>query len=1263
MNKNDIAIVGMACNFPGGRGLESFWNTLLSGTDAVTKVPPSRWKAEEYLAKEGQAGQPMKMVSDQGGFVDEIELFDSSFFGISDSEALYLDPQQRMLMECGWEALEHAGIVPSTLQGSNTGVFMGSCSHDYSVLSWPKFDDIYIGTGTSNALAANRLSYFLKLNGPSMNLDSACSSSLTALHVACNTINAGEIDCALVGGSNLLLLPSINCSLSKAGLISSSGRCHSFGSEASGYIRSEGAGVIVVMPVGVAEKLDARIICTIKASGINHNGASNGLMAPSPKAQKSLLESVYQRASLDPANVQYLEAAATGTQMGDAIEMKAIQDYFGANRGDQNSPLRVGSLKSNIGHMEGAGGIAGVIKAALIADRGIVPASLHSQELNPLIRPVDNIEVPQINTQFAQGSDDQGERIQNSDSDALIGVSSFGFGGSNGHVVIGQYKLEQRSEIAQFEKKRRLAAQGMRLEGQQQGYPILLSAKTSGALRELVQNLVVWLEANSGSSIQDIAYTFALHREHFSHRLACIANSINDLKQQLISQLSVIEDSVTIDTRSQAVSLVIDYESSQASDWLRRLYHDHEFRQCLQAELDNIDSETAYKLNELLGLENVSASAELTSLTDDEFFLLDYLIVRFLGKLFPKIRRYLVSKHKVLAVQVALGELTLPQGLARASQSVNDLSTKSSSLIDGDVSVKQNITELPTNVELLPEHQGNNGDTLAADGKSIDLKRGELLLAVGPEVNDSVVNSDIRLYCEEHSGLAGVILDAYLRNVSLELSALFKARSYSLIDLPTYAFQRQYFWPDGITFKREKTSNRVGSLVDCLDAKTVTKAYKGVHWFEYILSTDHSALLADHVILDFPIVAASTQIILVATQLEKILKTQNMDMSACLLLSDLTLQNALLLSKTEELTARLLVDNSVSSESSISASPVSETSGIFQLLSQRGERWDEHLQGEWSSTKERSQQPEFETAVSSDIVSELGTVEVDKFYEVLAKKGYVFGPHHRWLKSVRLGEDWVEGLIEPHRDIKYYLAPLSPGIIDTSFHLLELLAQVNGCPCSDEAGSEFIALPVSVQTLWCDFDRLEKSTYKIQVHLCESSDVERRADVFIMGPDNELQIAMHSVVFKFVDKAKLAAHWQSISMSTSDTTIESERAISLQNEGPLSDQLVALVCHVLAISLDAEKMSMPVRDLGVDSLKAVEISQLTQKHFGVKLSLQDLMTDLTVDQMVSTVVRSYSTNENTSTVSELKGDQQLIEERIDVEKIANNNEAIMELEL
>jgi len=306
MNKNDIAIVGMACNFPGGRGLESFWNTLLSGTDAVTTVPTSRWNAKEYLAKEGHTDQPMKMVSDQGGFVDEIERFDSSFFEISDSEALYLDPQQRMLMECGWEALEHAGIVPSTLQGSNTGVFMGSCSHDFSVLSWPKSDDIYIGTGTCNALAANRLSYFLKLNGPSMNLDSACSSSLTALHVACNSINAGEIDCALVGGSNLLLLPSVNCSLSKAGLISSNGRCHSFGSGASGYIRSEGAGVIVVMPVGVAEKLDARIICTIKASGINHNGASNGLMAPSPKAQKSLLESVYQQAGLDPANVQYL---------------------------------------------------------------------------------------------------------------------------------------------------------------------------------------------------------------------------------------------------------------------------------------------------------------------------------------------------------------------------------------------------------------------------------------------------------------------------------------------------------------------------------------------------------------------------------------------------------------------------------------------------------------------------------------------------------------------------------------------------------------------------------------------------------------------------------------------------------------------------------------------------------------------------------------------------------------------------------------------
>lgn len=1256
MKMDDIAIVGIACNFPGGKGVESFWHTLLSGHDAITRVPPARWNAEAYFNQTGRDKQPMTMVSDQGGFVEGIDKFDADFFGISESEALFLDPQQRMLMECGWEALEHAGIVPSTLQGSSTGVYVGSCNHDYSILSWPESDDIYIGTGTSNALAANRLSYLLKVNGPSLSIDTACSSSLTALHLACTSIRAGEIDCALVGGSNLLLLPSVNCSLSKAGLLSSSGRCNSFGEQARGYIRSEGAGLIVIMPVAKAKREGLRIICTIKASGINHNGASNGLMAPSPPAQKALLESVYQRAGLDHHQVRYVEAAATGTQMGDVIEMKAIQDFFAPGRDESHGPLRVGSLKSNVGHMEGAGGVAGVIKAALIASRGVVPASLHSQTLNPLINLANNVTIPQSNEPLLREQNKATVRDQDDQPEVLVSVSSFGFGGSNGHVVIGQYQPPEA--VARDDAPLTVDEYKYAEAEHQTRYPILVSAKTPAALRETALGLIDWLDRNSDASIKDIAISCARHKQHFKHRLGCFARDTKALKEQLQSSLDSL---LNIRSVNQSASLLVAYSHESAAEWLTLVAKDDLFKLCVKAELNEVVQQYGYDLDNLL--EKDVAAEAMSDQSRGKIFLLDYLLLCFLVKLLPNVRRYFVTPDKLILILVATGKLNLQQGLSLYLQAEPDSQSNSAAVSSHCSIVEQQLSKLPKNIQVVfGEEQSHNSATQLLQ-KEINTKPNELLIGIGPLATAHSPECDIQFYAREVSGVSELLMEAYLKQVELDLRVLFENHHYSFLELPTYSFQRQRFWPTHDGFNRHKQPARLGRLIDCLDAKVMTQPYKGVHWFEYSLSVSDSRLLADYVILDFSIMAASTQIVLVATQLRKMVLPQKSGPAIRISAHDLVLPNALLLDHSQVVAARLLLDNDVAATEAEASSTPHYTAGIFKLSSQRGEYWDGHLEGRWQAETDTSPR-DYEPLCFAKASNLVEGAEIDDFYNKLKHKGYAFGPHHRWLNSIRVDDNWAEGVVQAEREAHFYLSPMSPGLVDTAFHLLEFLAQYGNQSALEEQNSTTIALPVSVSEIHFNYDHMESASHKIQVNLRRYDATEREADIYILDENNCLQISMTSVLFRCVDRVSLAAHWRGIS----DTSSASDGESQVVHESGLSDasveaRIVTDLSRTLGTEITEAEMSLPLRKLGVDSLKSIEIMQLVQTRFGYKLSLQDLMTGLTLRQLVSTVMAELTTREGFLVSPENQIDTQADEETFDVMEIVENDEVIMEFEL
>ncbi len=486
-----IAVVGWACRLPGAPSPQAYWELLRDGVDAVTEAPPDRtgWGAARH-----------------GGFLDRVDEFDAAFFGISPREAVTMDPQQRLMLELGWEALEEAGIVPATLRSTATGVFVGVMADDYARLSLrsgaPPLD-AHSATGLHRTLIANRLSYLFGLHGPSMTVDTGQSSSLVAVHLACESLRAGESSAALVGGVSLMLAEESAAVTATLGALSPDGRCRVFDAGASGFVRGEGAGLLVLKPLERALADGDRVHCVIRGSATNHDGASEGLTVPSPRAQEAVLRQAYARAATSPAEVGYVELHGTGTKVGDPVEAAALGAVFGRGGGSR-PPLAVGSAKTNLGHLEGAAGIAGLLKAALsVEHREIVP-SLHFEHPNPRI-PLDEL-----------GLRVPGKSEPWPDGPAVAGVSSFGMGGANCHVVLAGTPSEPTGR----------AATPLCGPSGADRAPLLawpLSARGPQALRGQAERLRGTVLRQPGATLADVGFSLATTRSAFEHRAVLLA--------------------------------------------------------------------------------------------------------------------------------------------------------------------------------------------------------------------------------------------------------------------------------------------------------------------------------------------------------------------------------------------------------------------------------------------------------------------------------------------------------------------------------------------------------------------------------------------------------------------------------------------------------------------------------------------------------------------------------------------------------------------
>lgn len=596
-SNEDIAIIGMACRFPGADNIADFWHNLRNGLDSISTVPNNRWNADDFYNPE--AGKPGFINNKLGGFLSDIDTFDAAFFGISPTEAETMDPQQRLLLECSWHSFEDAGITLHELNGSRTGVFVGISTNDYQELQLSNRFQLnpYTGPGKAYSIAANRLSYFYNLTGPSLAIDTACSSSLVAVHQAVQSLRRGECNMAIAGGVNAIITPTTSIALSQAQMLSPDGHCKTFDARANGYVRSEGVGVVVLKKISDALKDGDHIHAIIKGSAINQDGRSNGLTAPNANAQKEVITNALTNSGLSPSMVEYIEAHGTGTALGDPIETSCLMQVYGQNRA-QDQLCYWGSVKTNIGHLEAAAGIAGLIKSSLAISNGVIPPIYGFETLNEKIK----IE----NTPFRITT----ELVEWSSHDRYAGVSSFGFGGTNAHVILGSPPTRENVATESHTVKQFLL-------------PISASSASSihrmaSHYRHIMQNL------DHDASLQ-LCTQAKYRRSSLSLRSYVTGSSVDELVEKLNTEIPVYA------SEKRSIVWMFTGQGSQYTGMAEELYKEYPvFRSHLDKSNEILSKYWTDSLYDILWNDEVSDKLNETRYTQAAVFAVQMAIVELL---------------------------------------------------------------------------------------------------------------------------------------------------------------------------------------------------------------------------------------------------------------------------------------------------------------------------------------------------------------------------------------------------------------------------------------------------------------------------------------------------------------------------------------------------------------------------------------------------------------------------------------------------------
>ncbi len=636
--RDKIAVVGWSCRLPGANTVEQFWELLLDGKCTVSSVPPDRFALDRFAHPRKQ--QRGKSYTWAAGVLDDLWGFDPTVFGISPREALQIDPQQRLLLQMAWEALEDAGIRPSSLAGSETGVFVGGSQSDYgqTFFSDHAIADSQFATGTALAVLSNRISYAFDLRGPSLTVDTACSSSLVALHQAVEALRSGRIETAIVAGINAISSPAAFIAFSQASMLSPTGRCHAFSEDADGFVRAEGGAVLVLRKASHAKASQNPIHGIVVATDVNSDGRTNGISLPSLEAQETLLSRIYSRADVKSDHLAFVEAHGTGTQAGDPIEATALGRALGVHR---STPLPIGSVKTNIGHLEPASGLAGMLKAMLALNHGILPKSLHFKKINP------HIDLQKLRLTVCDEP-----LLLSPDTGVLAGVNSFGFGGTNAHTII-ERGTEQKT-----------GAEDARPQGHANQSMFFLSAESKAALKELAGAYAQSVAQSSDPEVSKLASGVAHRRQHMSLRVAVCASDSDTVGAALSDYAASRENDHLVAGNVVAgdapVAFVYSGNGSQWPGMGRAAYRNNNaFRESFDRVDALFSALSRWSLKDAMFADDLEQRLQLTSVAQPLIFAIQYAATEALKT--SGLRPAVVLGHSIgeVAAATASGALDL----------------------------------------------------------------------------------------------------------------------------------------------------------------------------------------------------------------------------------------------------------------------------------------------------------------------------------------------------------------------------------------------------------------------------------------------------------------------------------------------------------------------------------------------------------------------------------------------------------------------------
>ncbi|QSJ17771.1 polyketide synthase dehydratase domain-containing protein [Nostoc sp. UHCC 0702] len=1209
-----IAIIGIGCRFPGAENAESFWQLLSNKIDAVSELSsrPFDLHMLDYHPIVPTTGKTKRLW---GGFLPKVEYFDPGFFQISPIEAERIDPQQRLFLEVAWESLENAGIVPSSeLSGSKTGVFVGVYNYDYGLVLSREYSQInaYNAIGNNLSIIANRLSYFLNLRGPSLVIDTACSSSLVALHYACQSLLTGESNLCLAAGVNLILSPERTISLSHAQMMAADGRCKTFDAAADGYVQGEGCGVVVLKRLADAIRDGDNIQAIIRGSAVNQNGLSNGLVAPNGPSQQAVIRQALANAGVEPAQISYVETQGTGTAMGDSIEVNALKAVLMEGR-EANQPCWIGSVKTNIGHLEGAAGIAGLIKVVLSLQQSQIPPHLHLKKLNPYIK-IQNTPI-QIPTELQQWPATEQPR--------LAGVSAFSFGGTNAHVVLEEAPVKVKSQKSTVNDK----------ELPERSYHLLtLSAKTETALQALINRYQHHLETHPNQAIADICFTANRGRSHFDHRLAIVVDS----KEQLIKQLNAFVDGketselITAQVMSKRRPKIAFLFTAQGFEYVnigRQLYDTQPiFRNALKQCDRILGLYLEHSLLEILypsqAGNDVSSVLEQTAYIQPALFALEYALYQ-LWKSW-NIEPDVLMGHNVgeyVAACIA-GVFSLEDALKLIAQrsAYPSMQPKVAEQISySQPQIKIIVNGKVANSEIAtPEYWVQHGQSTLQFAESMAILQQLGITAfveIGPKptllamAKQSLpedaglwvpsLNADIPDWQQLLKSLAQL----YVRGVAVDWLGFDQEYPRNKVVLPTYPFERQRYWIDKSKSLGQKTSffKSAGENIHPLLGQRLYLAGSEQIRFQSEISPKQPIYLQDYRIY--------RQVILPeGAYLEMALAAVKTVTSANVTLSHVVFTQALHLSEDAEVTVQVVL------------TPQKTGSYTFEIFSLQLESdtpepiYTSHATGKVELVDKEYQPKQVNLNTCLNLCPQV--VEVNQYYQLCRQKNIDYGENLQAIAQLWRGERTALALVE--LPTKLILAA------DYQLHPVLLNASLSAIAA---------ALPSNVS--WDTY--LPVGLERLRVYQrCVSRLWSQVQSLTVEGTNQQI---LRSNICLFDDSGAVIAEIKGLTLKrTSNFTQHLEFVYQLQQtpiesrESLVKALLQEQIAQGLGLQVTQVDVSASLKNLGFDSLIAVELRNRILKKLGVDISIIKFLENPTIENLTTEVLTQLPTAKSLQTV-------------------------------